>query len=798
MSSPMRKIAKQVVGIVFIVAATFYISHIASQSWPLVAIHLRDVRWPLLFWAWLLFGIYFMARVTAWWLLLKIFGYRIPIAKSGEVWFLSEMTRYIPGNVWSFLSRTYLADKEKIPKRITLASLTIEIIFLVGTSLVFGAIFVLLVPTQAHYVRWLFLLVLPLLLVLLFPRLLGIYINKLLFLIKRPSITFIASRAELLIILGTFLLAWLAYGAGSYLVMLSFVGHLVPSFWLFVAGFVLAWLVGYLSFVTPMGLGVREGFLILILSPFLSSPLAILVAITTRIWLIVSECSFLIVIAVKFLSQHWQLYIMKIKTWLKEHWEVSLLGVATFLFIGYFLSFTFLRHENFISSRFDLGIMDQVVWNTAHGHFFKLTDPGGDTTVSRFSIHADIFLVLLAPLYWIISSPYVLLFLQVVVVALGALPIFWLGREVLKSQFLALLIAFAYLMFPPLQRAVIFDFHAVTLATTFLLFAFYYLYKKQYGWFTLFALLTLSTKETMAFLVIMLGIYSIVAQKNWRIGIATIGLSGLWFYLLLWHIMPSIRGDGSAHFALSYYSQFGNSPGAIIHTVLFKPRVWIPYLLTNRQLHYVGFFLVPTGFLAILSPIFFLATPELLLNMLSNDWAMKTFYFQYTSGITPFVFIALIFGVKNFQTLFSWLIRKYRLHKLSTPLVRLIGGYLLLSTGLTTWLWSPLPGMRMSDTLPFHYTIPSKDYLYQLQKIIPPTAAVSATAKIEPHFSEREEVYPFPLGVGKSDYILVEEGDQYEVYSTEIIEQGVRALEKDPRYQRIYQNDRVQVFKKKT
>lgn len=73
-----------------------------------------------------------------------------------------------------------------------------------------------------------------------------------------------------------------------------------------------------------------------------------------------------------------------------------------------------------ITSRFDLGNMTQTVWNTSHGRFFEYTNPYGMNITSRYIHHADILLVLFAPIYWVYASPNVLLVAQVIVVALGA------------------------------------------------------------------------------------------------------------------------------------------------------------------------------------------------------------------------------------------------------------------------------------------------------------------------------------------------------------------------------------------
>ena len=53
--------------------------------------------------------------------------------------------------------------------------------------------------------------------------------------------------------------------------------------------YALAWVVGFLSFLTPSGLGVREGTLAYLLSHHLSPVTATLVALLARIWFLLGE-----------------------------------------------------------------------------------------------------------------------------------------------------------------------------------------------------------------------------------------------------------------------------------------------------------------------------------------------------------------------------------------------------------------------------------------------------------------------------------------------------------------------------
>ncbi|MBI5957020.1 MAG: hypothetical protein HY871_08465, partial [Chloroflexi bacterium] len=53
--------------------------------------------------------------------------------------------------------------------------------------------------------------------------------------------------------------------------------------------FAASYVIGFLSLLTPSGLGVREGVMILLLAPAFSLPVATVISIVSRLWMISGE-----------------------------------------------------------------------------------------------------------------------------------------------------------------------------------------------------------------------------------------------------------------------------------------------------------------------------------------------------------------------------------------------------------------------------------------------------------------------------------------------------------------------------
>src|SRR5579872_4031473 len=145
-----------------------------------------------------------------------------------------------------------------------------------------------------------------------------------------------------------------------------------------------------------------------------------------------------------------------------------------------------LRYETFKAGAFDLGNMDQVLWNTIHGRLFQFTNQAIDWygPPTRLAIHFEPIILPLSLLYSFGADPRILLVFQTLTLASGSLPVFLLTRKIIPQwPLLAAFMATAYLLAPALLGLNIFDFHPVALATPFLLYALLALEYKHYAWF---------------------------------------------------------------------------------------------------------------------------------------------------------------------------------------------------------------------------------------------------------------------------------------------------------------------------
>jgi uncharacterized membrane protein len=470
------------------------------------------------------------------------------------------------------------------------------------------------------------------------------------------------------------------------------------------------------------------------------------------------------------------------------------------------------------ASYFDLGIMHQIVYNTNQairnldfGRFLELTNPFGADQIKRMAIHNDLLLALLSPFYFLYSYPQTLLIIQSIILALGAVAIFAITQKIFENEvnknIFALIMAVAYLLYPPMQRANLYEFHAVTLGTTFLLFMFYFWLVRRYWWSFIFFVLAILTKEQVALTTLFFGIYTTLIRPclagrqahesgNKRFSFLVVFFSVIWFILSIFVIIPSFRGE--RHFALKYYDDFGTTPIEIITGLLKHPYRFFQYLFHQDTFRYFFFLLGPLGFLSLLSPAQLLvALPEFSINLLSNNWNMRNIIYHYTAVIQPFVFIAAIYGAKSLIDSGRFKMKSFLGLAGRLRLPNLVAIFILSSSLLFSYLKGPLPFSREAEIHPFLFPQKeAKEAKFWANILKDEKLKISTTGQLAPFFTSRRYFYIFSKRYQLADYVVIRLNEIYNYPEKNELIPVHERLTKDNRYRLIYERENFEVYKK--
>jgi uncharacterized membrane protein len=447
---------------------------------------------------------------------------------------------------------------------------------------------------------------------------------------------------------------------------------------------------------------------------------------------------------------------------------------------AYALLFAFAAVVHFVifkTARPDLGNMVQAIWSTLHGHFLESTTLTGRQT-DRLGSHVDPFLVLLVPLYWVWSSPLLLVVLQALAVSSGALPVFWLARKHLGSDRAGVHFAFAYLLYPATQFnafTITSSFHSVAIAIPLILFAIWFLDENRLIPFTLFALLAATTKEEIPLAIGCLGIWFAV-RKGRRLAGGTIFVLGasLTLFNFLW-VIPHFSPSGTNPF-VGRYQDVGTTPGGMLHKLVSDPGAFVHAVATGHKLLYLVLLLVPFLGLWLLEPLLFLgAVPDLAINLLSSKSDQTSIPFHWTAGIVPFVVAASVFGAARFKA-----------HAVRVSLYALVGC-------ASIAIFSPIFFLKHDLG---QLSSPTRAVKAHALSLIPASVPVSASNQLGGHLSERRYSYSFPY-VRKAGWIIVDRND--ETYGdTAGFRRYIRKYEADKNWRIVYSSRGITVLEKRS
>ncbi len=211
-----------------------------------------------------------------------------------RVFCVSNLARYIPGAVWQFAGLAALAAAEGASPAAASVGVLLEQVVLLGTG------FALVLSVAPSFLaRWTYGLglgaelgiaaLLIAALVVGLPHLLPRARAWAEGVIKRPLPLPSIPHGPFAIYVIRGALSWVIYGVAFWLFARALMGPAAPGVWLSATAYVASYLVGLLAIIAPGGIVVREGALVLCLTSTIGAQPAIILAVTSRLWLIALE-----------------------------------------------------------------------------------------------------------------------------------------------------------------------------------------------------------------------------------------------------------------------------------------------------------------------------------------------------------------------------------------------------------------------------------------------------------------------------------------------------------------------------
>jgi len=197
------------------------------------------------------------------------------------------------------------------------------------------------------------------------------------------------------------------------------------------------------------------------------------------------------------------------------------------------------RFWQFNAFWYDFGIFDTAVWKLSRFSLPTIEQIAPSAGRVVWGDHFNPSSAILAPLYWINSSPEIILVAQVLFTVASALVFYLLARKQIQSFLARIALVIAYLGFVGMQNALFTDVHNIVFALLPMSFTFWAIYEKRKILYWIFLVLTLGFQESMASFGFALGLFLIIKERKvTKLAIYTITLSLIWGIATTRFVMP--------------------------------------------------------------------------------------------------------------------------------------------------------------------------------------------------------------------------------------------------------------------
>ncbi|MEY3074273.1 MAG: hypothetical protein RLZZ554_947, partial [Actinomycetota bacterium] len=284
-------------------------------------------------------------------------------------------------------------------------------------------------------------------------------------------------------------------------------------------------------------------------------------------------------------------------------------------------------HRGLGTSAYDFGLYEQGVWLLSRFESPFVTLMGRNL----FGDHSSFILLFLVPFYWFDPPTSFLLVVQSVVIALGAVPLFWYAKRRLRSGAAASVIALGYLIHPAVVWTNLENFHPDSFLGPLVALVLVAAAEKRWRIYWVAVVLALLVKEDVAFVLVPIGVF-VALRGDRRRGVLTAVASLGVMAVMLLVVMRSFTGVA---FRNSWRIPFGGV-GGFFRTVITRPWDVVAHLVSDTRPRYLWQVFAPLGFVAVLAPSALMTALGVVgVNLVSTFWYQYQVQYHYSLVIVP-------------------------------------------------------------------------------------------------------------------------------------------------------------------
>jgi uncharacterized membrane protein len=472
------------------------------------------------------------------------------------------------------------------------------------------------------------------------------------------------------------------------------------------------------------------------------------------IYLVGLTSIFFLVLLTYFISNKFSLKIGK-----KNSYYIFFFSLSFYFCSILYLSF---NKINALHHYADFATHLEILWNNYRGL--------GLTTLMSEKYHGGshwfaahftpIIYLTYVPAFSIFPSPYVLPISQAFFILSSLIPLWLISKKYLNENLSRLYIS-CFLFYPSIFYMNLYSIAYIEISIPLLLWLFYFLEKKNNLFFFIFLILSFMTREEVSLVTCFVGIY-ILFEKRYFLGFSTILLSLIYFYLVIFVIMPKFRIENynQLHISFEIFRKVwvGDTILEIVKNIFFNPINSLQKIFTTYKITNLVMLLLPLLFLPLFSFLrFLMALPNLAIGFLSYSITHISFILYYVSPSIAVFFYSTIFGINR--------VSKYKSINQNALVNSILVGSISTSiffgsTPISIAFWNKDYTVGIFYTTNFHHTRYHETDRHiagkKIVQLIPENSVVSAEQHFLPLLYKHKKMIIFPSPESEIEYVLID------------------------------------------
>ena len=414
------------------------------------------------------------------------------------------------------------------------------------------------------------------------------------------------------------------------------------------------------------------------------------------------------------------------------------------------------RYYSFYTT-YDHGLFNQLFWNGIHGRLFQGSLSSGNSSTSLFDgqvssvsyihlgQHFVLDLLLWLPFYALFPSPVTLIVLQVGLITLGGLVLYFLSCHYLTSR-LSVFIVASYYGANPIIGPCLDNFYEQCQIPLLVFSVLLTLEKRSWKLFWLLVALTLGVREDTGIILFGIGVYLVLSRRYIQTGLALCLLSFCYVVIVTNILMPIFSNDNSRLYLAPYFSHFikSNNPTTLelLWAIISQPQVMLQVFFgdLNHRLRYILGEWQPLAFVpAFSASAWTIAGFPLLETIIQNNKDSVSINTRYTLTHAPGLFYGAILWWDRHPKKFQPWFRRFWISCIVLSLVFVLTSnphqslYFLRPFKLKPWVY-----VSLSDR--WNHAA----HLRNIIQTIPENASVASSGYVIPHMSNRQAIIRLP------------------------------------------------------